>query len=327
MRCSPVLLLAFLAFVPSAIRADDDKAKNKEVEVKFIDGSTVRMVLAQESIDVVTKYGKLTVPVSEIRGIDLGLHQPEGMEAKIDVLVKQLGSDKFKDRDAALAALVELGPRSYAALVEASKTTDLEVQQRIQTALKKIRSAVPENMLRTSTQDRIITTQFPIIGRIVSPSFKAKNPYFGDLDLKLTELRSIAWIGGKSDLEVTVDAAKYAMRNQWLDTGLTLDGNSGLTITATGQVDLLNDGSGEYVCGPTGTPSIGRKGPNNRLPGTLVGKIGENGQPFTIGDRYSALSASAGKLYLQITPVPFNNGQQPSGQFKAVIRSGFFLGQ
>src|SRR5262249_51568619 len=150
---------------------------------------TVRMLLLQESIDVVTKFGKLSVPTSQIRGIDLGVHLPEGMEQKIEDCIRRLNSDKFKERDVALNELVEMGARAYPALHQALKTTDLETQQRVLTAIKRIKAKVPENMLRLTSNDRIITTEFPIIGRIVSPSLKAKTTYFGDLELKLTEMR------------------------------------------------------------------------------------------------------------------------------------------
>jgi hypothetical protein len=304
-----------------------DALKFNEVEVKFADGSTVRMVLVQDAIDIVTKFGKLSVPLSQVRGIDLGVHLPEGMQQRIEECIKRLNSDKFKDRDQALNELIEMGARAYPTLHQQAKAGDLEVQQRIQTALTKIKASVPENLLRLTTDDRIITTEFPIVGKIVSPAIKAKTQYFGDLDLKLTELRSIAWVAANLDTEVSIEAAKYAVKDQWLDTGVTLDGNSGVTIIATGEIDLLNDGSGEFVCGPTGSKNIGRRTPTMRLPGTLVGKIGDSGPVFVVGDRFTTSTAPAGKLYLSITPVGFNNGQVPSGAFKAVIRAGFFFGQ
>jgi hypothetical protein len=333
LRCSYVLVALLALAVPGLPRGGDDKKGDKkadpkaEVEVKFADGSTVRMVLVQESIDVVTKFGKLTVPTSQIRGIDLGVHLPPGMDKKIEECIKRLSSDKFKERDAALNELVEMGPYAYPSLHNAAKDGDLETQQRIQTAIKKIKAKVPENMLRLTSNDRIITTEFPIVGQIVSPTFKAKTQYFGDLEVKLTEIRSVAWVSANVDTEIELDAAKYALKDQWLATNIVLDGNTGLTISATGEIDLLNDGSGDFVCGPTGSRNIGRRGANNKLPGSLVGKIGENGPVFLIGDRYSVMTAPAGKLYLHITPVPFNNGQAPSGSFKVVIRSGFFFGQ
>src|SRR5262249_132712 len=105
------------------------------------------------------------------------------------------------------------------------------------------------------------------------------------------------------------------------------DGSSGLMIAASGEIDLLNDGSGDFVCGPTGTANIGgRRGPNSRLPGSLMGRIGETGSPFFVGGRYQNMTAPTGKPYFQTVPPPFNNGQMPSGSFKAKISTGFFFG-
>src|SRR5262249_27964509 len=144
---------------------------------------------------------------------------------------------------------VEFGVHSYPALMLAAGTSDLEVGQRVQVALKRIRAKVPADHLRTNSNDRIITTDFPISGRIVSTTLKAKTPYFGELNLKLAELRSIHWLSGQLDKEVVVES-RYVSSTQWLDTGITLDGNGGLHITATGEIDLLNDGSGEFLSTP-----------------------------------------------------------------------------
>jgi hypothetical protein len=329
MRRQLTLALGFIALGAVAGRADTDKkgaARPNAVEVRFGDGSKVRMLLLQDSVEIVTRYGKLLVPTADIRGIDLGVHLPEGAEEKIEKAIKRLGGTSFKDRDAAINELVEMAVHAYPALKAAVKSSDLEVAQRAAIAVKRIEAKVDADLLRVRSSDRIITTDFPISGRIVSPTIKAKTPYFGELALKLPELRSIRALSGQADTEVSIDAAKYANATQWLDTGVTLDGNTALTITATGEIDLLNDGSGDFVCGPTGSRNIGgRRGPGGRLPGALIGRIGEAGTPFIVGAHHNATTAPAGKLYLQIQAAPFNNGQVPSGAFKVTIRSGHFF--
>lgn len=322
-RACGLLLLA--VSVSPADTAKKPAVRPGEVEVRFGDGSKVRMLMLQDSIEIITKYGKLQVPTSDIRGIDLGVHLPDGMEEKIDKALKRLNSPSFKDRDAAVSELVEVGSHAYPTLLKAAKTSELEVAKRLEVALKRIRTKFPADLLRTTSTDRVITTDFPISGQIVSPTIKARTPYFGELALKLPEVRSIRWLSGNSESELAVEAVKYAKKGQWLDTGVTLDGNSGVTITASGEVDLLNDGSGEFVTGPAGTANIGRRGVGGRLPGSLVGRIGESGTPFLVGARYQVQSPPTGKLYLQITPAPFNNGQLPTGAFKVLVRVGYFL--
>jgi len=305
-----------------------DPIKPGEVEARFGDGSAVRMIMLQESIEIVTKFGKLSVPTAEIRHIDLGIHLPEGVDKKIDAALKRLGSEVFKDRDAAVKELIALGPHAYPALSFAAKSSDIEVVKRAETAIKGIRQKYPADQLRTTINDRIQTTDFPIVGRIISPKIKARTLYFGDLDLKLAELRTINWLSGLIDLEISVDAGKYANRfnNPWMDTGVTLDGMGGLLITASGQVDLLNDGSGQGISGPEGNRNLGGGpggGGRGGLAGTLVGKIGENGQQFTIGSRYQTTSTREGKLYVQIVPGPnWGGNQMATGAYTVHIKAG-----
>src|SRR5262245_29462981 len=78
------------------------------IEVRFADDSTVKMVLLHSNIEVTTRYGKLTVPVSELRRIEFGLRITEDTAKKIAAAVARLGSREFKQRDAAVAELLAL---------------------------------------------------------------------------------------------------------------------------------------------------------------------------------------------------------------------------
>src|SRR5262250_1406793 len=62
-------------------------------EVRFGDGSLVRVTILQDDLEVMTKYGKLTIPLREIRRIDFGLHLPDGVGQQIDQSIKLLGSE------------------------------------------------------------------------------------------------------------------------------------------------------------------------------------------------------------------------------------------
>src|SRR5262245_26126318 len=195
-----------------------------EVEVCYGNGSTVRMAITQEHLEVATRYGKLTVPCREIRRIEFGVHLPDGMEKAVGEALRQLGSDNFKARQSALQELVVLGPYSYPALNQAVKSTDLEVAQRAQEALKRIRAKVPAKDLRTQEDDLVFTPKFTIVGRVVSPTIKARAEYFGDLDLKLSQLRTMRWLKGSGETEVTVDASKYgSAANQWMEVDFSVD--------------------------------------------------------------------------------------------------------
>src|SRR5438046_4901382 len=77
-------------------------------EVRLGDGSLVRMTVLQDNLEVMTRFGKLTIPFSEIRRIDFGLHLADGLTDKIDNAIKLLGSEAFRDRDDAAKELILL---------------------------------------------------------------------------------------------------------------------------------------------------------------------------------------------------------------------------
>src|SRR5438270_13776412 len=84
----------------SAVRAQEKNDKGapsvrtdaNAVEIRFADDSTVKMTLESASIEVATRYGKLTVPVNEIRRIDFGLRIPDEPAKRTDAVVVQLGN-------------------------------------------------------------------------------------------------------------------------------------------------------------------------------------------------------------------------------------------
>ena len=55
------------------------------------------------------------------------------------------------------------------------------------------------------------------------------------------------------------------------------------------------------------------------MAGTLVGRVGESGKAFVVGEQYEGSGAQEGKLYLHIVPSPWNNAS--SGTYRVRIRS------
>src|SRR5262249_13573003 len=224
-----------------------------QAEVRFGDGSLVRMTILQEHLEVQTKYGKLKVPVKDIRRIEFGLHLPEGVGPQIQAAIQLMGSNVYKQREGAVRDLVDLGHLAYPAVQKAAASADLEVAQRAASVLKQINLKVAPESLRLASDDTIQTVEFHILGRLVTPTIKAYSVHFGELSLKLSDLRVMSLRGGQDDTDLIVDAAKHGSQpNQWLDTGIGVAPNLKLTIRTDGQVDLWPQGPGQYLTGPKG---------------------------------------------------------------------------
>jgi hypothetical protein len=298
------------------------------VDIHFMNGSTVRMKIHTEKLEMETIYGKLTIPARDIRSIEFGARLPEGFAEKIDAAVKKLGHSDFREREKASAAMLELGPYSYAAALEASRVKESEISGRGKIIVLKLQTAFPKKDLKISADDKVVTPTLTLTGRLLAPRLQAKADYFGAVELSLADMRTLRAVGTVSgDISVAIDAAKYAVQGQWLATTFQADGRTNIVITAKGQVDLWPEQNGQFVVGPTGVritaanpfgAKAGKGGVSRSIGGQLLGKIGENGDPFTIGERFDGIPSQAGTLYLSITPSTYST--QSSGSYE--VRAG-----
>jgi hypothetical protein len=310
---APVLCWAALA---QAQQPDDVKKSNDfmaQSEVRFTNDSVVRMSILQERVEVMTKFGKLSIPIAEIVKIDFGVHVPPDLEKKITQAIADLDSENYKTRELALNNLVGWGHYAYPQVYKAVKTGPLEVKKRAQLAMDKLKAKHPARNLRLREDDIIVTENFTIVGKIITLTIKAKADNFGELELQLAKLRMIRSLSTGLDAEVTVDGAKYAVAGQWMDSGFEARDGMRLHIVASGTIDLWPQQGGRFNCGPGGfdqNAGFGKKikGGGVQLPGTLLGRIGADGPTFVIGDSYDGPTKRDGKLYLQIVPSPWNQG-------------------
>ncbi|MBI3407995.1 MAG: hypothetical protein HY040_06520 [Planctomycetes bacterium] len=303
-----------------------------EVEINFLNGSTVRMLLQSDKVEIATPYGNLAVPVKDIRAIDFGVHFPDGIDTRIQLAIKNLGGENYNDRDQASKSLIELGPYSFPAVVAATRVEDLEISRRAKEVVKQLQAKHPKKDLKTETEDRLVTPSFTIVGRIQTTSLKAKAELFGDVSLPVARMRGLRSLYGSTpDIELVIEAEKYAAQGQWMETEFQVDGRSTISITAKGTVDTWPQQNGQFMVGPNGLQGrnqglqivvpAGRKIRGqlngNTYGGMLLGKIGEDGETFTIGERYEFTPETQGKLYLHIGPSPWN--VQCNGSYEVKI--------
>jgi hypothetical protein len=310
--------IVLVNLAPAQDSGTKDAPRPNHAEVRFGDGSLVRVTLLQETLDVMTKYGKLSIPFEEIRRIDFGLHLPPGADAKIDASIKQLGSAAFKERDEAVRTLVYYGPMAMPFVQRAVRSPELEVAHRAAHVAKRIAEKHPPELLRLKEEDTIQTAEFPLVGRIMTDSIKAHSAHFGELNLKLSDLRTLYVRGGNTECEWVVDATKHGSSpDQWLDTGLLVDPSQRILLMSEGQVDLWPQGPGQYMTTPKGYTAAGKGG--TFMAGALIAKIGESGKAFVVGERYEGTPTEEGKLYLHIVPSPWNNAS--AGAFRVRMTS------
>lgn len=311
-------LCLVLAASTRSLAQDQSTSRANLAEVRFGDGSIVRMTLLQENLEVQTKYGKLTIPMNEVRRVEFGLHVPPDVNQQISQSIKRLASDVYKERDLASKDLVQVGHFALLPLQRASRSADQEVAYRATSVMRQISERVSPELLKLRDEDVITTAEFTVIGKISSQTIKAHSPHFGEVNLKLSELRMMHLRQHAGKLDVVLDAAKYGSSlDQWCDSGITVDAGQRIVMTSDGSVDLWPQEPAKYMAAPKGYNTAGKGG--QFMAGALIAKVGENGKAFYVGDRYEGSAPEDGRLYLQIVPSPWNNAS--AGQFRVHIQT------
>jgi hypothetical protein len=322
--CASLLGLTLVGAAQDNVK-EEKKSKSTPgaAEAVFADGSTIRLVVLAETIEVTTKYGKLSVPLADVRRIDFAYRVPEDVERRLQAAAAKLGSDDFKEREAASEELLSLKEYVGPILERLIKSEDKEISRRAREILATLQERISEEKLRAALvqHDTVVTDQFSIPGKIELKTLKARTPYFGEVTMKLSDLRSLRFAPGEgAERDLVVDAGKFGMPNPvWMDTGVEVTSNTKLELRASGIVDLypVPGDTGMYRVGPAGNKTWGIWKGDSVAGGVLVGRIGEKGKVFEIGEKFEGTPGESGKLYLRIGPSPWGNPS--AGEFKVKL--------
>jgi hypothetical protein len=311
---------------PSELKPEpkvENKDDGPEFELRMLDGTFMKVVLLDKTMLVATRYGQLTVPVTEIRRLELGFRYPDGVEERVAKAVNLLGSDEFQTREDAEKQLLKAGVHAIPTLRRALNNENPEVVHRTEAVLKKLEGKLEEGKAELNDYDLIETTEFTAKGRLTAGTMSVRTKYFGQAVLKFTDVRSFMSLTHPSRLELSLEADKYAKVNQaeWMETPFTLHACQQLIVAATGKVDQWPAQPGQYMVGPEGltTVNVNRfgQGGSTGLPGQVIGRIGPGGKEFPIGASYKNKVTESGKLYLRIGASPWNCPS--SGSYKVVV--------
>lgn len=320
-----------------------------EYDCRFDDGSVVRLTVGTSVLTVDSKFGKMTVPLAEVKKIEMGFRYPAGVQAKVRQAVEDLGSTNFRTREAAQKTLLDIGEYAVPLVKAGSASGVPEVAERCVVILKAITATLPDDKSDPVMEDVITTDEMVIRGKITSDSFKATTKYFGETTVKLVDVRELRPVGGRFIGTFPLDAVKYAAPGwkTFFDTGLDVEKGQPIEITATGKIDLAPQTPGKVTSGPEGGGTqvpgpgsgAGSRGPgpapggrafrgdlDDGFPsvlytsGTVYGRIGANGPLFKIGDSYKPGKATeSGRLYLVIAPSSFGGSK---GEYEVKVKLG-----
>jgi hypothetical protein len=267
-------------------------------------------VLGQSPIaewTIKTKYGTLKIPTADMRSVSVGMHYDGDMKDRIAKATKRLGSEVYKEREAASRELVAFGKYAFPLM---PKNGDMESNRRAEDVQKKILE-LDAQADKYSLLDTIRTSEFEVKGEIEMTEIVITHPdYEGPVTVKLSKIAKIQ-VQHKQNGELEVKAD-----GQWHDTGFHSDWSDKFRVSGTGSVDLWPQGVGQYVATPKGYNTAGKGG--QFMAGALIMKIGESGRPEYVGEGTSFTPSSAGNIYLFIVESPWNSPS--SGSYRVTIK-------
>jgi LCCL domain-containing protein len=190
------VLLCISPLAACAQDGDNEPARSapvdpRIVEVRFTDDSRLKVMLADERIEMETTHGKLSIPAEEVRAIDFAQRLTDEQKQQVEQWIADLGSDDSTVRNTASDSLLDNPARAYAALQKAAREGSEAVVERAEALLKKLREENSPEELAPRELDMVQTEDAKIAGHIVSPIIKLRTTQFGVLDLKLADARSV----------------------------------------------------------------------------------------------------------------------------------------
>lgn len=196
--------LVVLAVAP-AVWPQDTRHKVVEplVDVKLADESSMKLRLCEDRLDLETKFGKLSVPLADVRKIEFGFRVSDDMAKQIEQAVANLGSSQYRVREEAGSVLFSLRDKAYPALAKtAAEATDPEMVKRAGEIADRIKALVPESKLTQPDYDTVTTDDCKFTGKILKQQFKAKSFTFGEVTLKLADTAHLTVIGTLCEKEL-----------------------------------------------------------------------------------------------------------------------------
>lgn len=201
--CCALLSLPFLCTAgaqperpaPAAGEPEHKPAAPAAVEMSLLDGSTVKVTLREERLEMRTAFGTLHVPAAEVQSIEFGRRIPPAVAKKAEAAALNLGSAEYKVRQAATAELEALGERAYPALLKAEASPDKEVARRAKELLVRLRESVSEGELERPQEDVIQTHSMRLVGRLTADTIRVSTFAFGEQRVQLADVRSLGAAG------------------------------------------------------------------------------------------------------------------------------------
>jgi hypothetical protein len=289
-------------------RAAAKKKRNpREIKIMLMDGSVVLGELSIDTIEVKTEFGSLTVPVEKVLSLTPGLDSHRDLSSKIDRLIRELGDDDYKKREAAHKELLGMGRPVKDILAAHRNDKNAERKRRITEIVARLDemnsndsfsgddSAGAKTWMR---DDRVETPNFTIVGDVNPSVFEVRSKY-GPLKIGLNDIRRTEKTGlekGPTLKQISIAGSDFHLVRP-KSSGVRVKAGDSVSVAASGTITMPPWGSSARS-GPDGAANYGSYtfGGQRVGYGGLVGRIGDSGTWIRIGSRAKFTARKSGVL-------------------------------
>jgi hypothetical protein len=172
------LVAALILHVPPTVRAQKKSTRQGPQNttahvasepitfVRCTDDRILKMGTGKAQIRLNTPYGKLLIPMANIRSIEFATRIADADARRANAAVANLSSRQFRIRRAAEVELLKLRAKASPALHQALRSDDVEVVLRAKALLSRLSQFISEDQLEIRDHDLIRTADSQIAGRI-----------------------------------------------------------------------------------------------------------------------------------------------------------------
>lgn len=244
-------MIAVAVVVLTATAQEDPKPAKPVVgtwEVRYIDDSTMKLTLLEESLSLVTPHGTLQIPVRDIKKIEFGTRLGESEQKAVDAALADLASADNAKREAAKTALAEIGPKALPAVLRAMKPLTGDARAQFMQVAERLQGALPSGAKAPRDTDLVHTDESVIAGRLAVPALRVHTFQFGDQKLKITDVKVMQF--GKLTGVAVAENLRMIEQNQFTTVALQMVGQTvGVRVTGTNNGAVW--GSGPYTSDST----------------------------------------------------------------------------
>jgi hypothetical protein len=281
------------------------KDESRFIRARFSDGTVLLGELLLEELEIETAFGMLVVPRAKLLGFSPGLDSRGRFDDHLDEWIAALTSADQPRVSEAERELMRLGPAIAAELDRRALQLEGDAAKRLVEFAARLRDGSSEVSLDDQNtrplirKDRIRTTSFTIVGRIVPQTLRFKSKY-GELEVGLGDIVGVErqTDSGLEDVERNlVVTGQNLVQTQMKSSGVSVRKGDRVVVKASGTIKRSATASARYVSSPDGIPQFGTHPTDPQIQGgTLVAKIGNRDTIIKVGSSASFVAESDGQL-------------------------------